>query len=776
MKLKLYTLILMLFMLLAGGAKSAVLLSEDFSGGAGPLDGTTTEVGAYTWQAGAAFHADGAVDTVVAGGADGAAAFVPFPIQSGTYYIATAVVSNPFGDWVAFGFMPALPPNGDWSEQDFSVRHSNSGAYAWVLTRNSGGNDQEGFNGPNTSNVAFQGDVANPLAPVNLRIELDTTGATWTAEYFVNGASQGALPLPSTAAAAIGGIGFSRSWNASGGTGATLSSLTVEDVGAQTISGTIYLNEVTPYQGATVLVDNGGIGDTTDGNGQYTVVVPYSWSGAVTPMEAGHTMYPAARSYVNVAANLVDQDFSVCDDGNLAPCELGLPDEVDFVHESLVSSDGWSDNSLNAPSYRQNSITSKDGFQFIAFVDSQERVVLGKRALGTDAWTLSITQYTVDGTDAHNGVTIGIDGDGYLHISWNQHNDPLNYARSTTPLGIQLTGPLAMIGSNESSVTYPQFFSLPDGRLLLMYRDGSSGDGDMVLNRWDPSTSLWTRLHTVLLDGQGQRNAYWQAAVDVTGRIHLSWVWREDPNVESNHDMGYARSDDAGVTWTRSDGSPYSLPITAGSSEYAALIPQNRELINQTSMAGDGDGNPYIVTYFREEPSLIPQYWLIHHDGTSWLRQQVGERVTPFTLSGGGTQAIPIARPQVMVTDTYGPVVHMVFRDVERGSKVSLASSTDVYGGSWQIRDLTDYPVDMWEPSFDRLLWAQTEELHIFVQRVAQIDDEGSAALAPTPVTVLERTSAPPAPVPGLLLGGPWTTGLLVASFAAAARWARRRD
>lgn len=761
---------------LAGGAQSAVLLSEDFGGAGAPLDGTTTEVGGLTWQAGTAFHDDGTVDTIVAGGADGAAAFVPFAVQSGQYYIATAVITNTFSDWVAFGFMPALPPNGDWTQQDYTVRHSNSGAYAWALTRDQpSGNDQEGFGGPSTGNPAFAGDFADPQSPVTLRIELDTTGVTWTAEYFVNDVSQGLSSLPASASSDIGGIGFSRSWNASSGTSASIASMTVENLGDQTISGVIFANGTTPFQGATVMASNGGGSDTTDINGEYTIVVPHSWSGEVMPAATGYSMFPMARSYANVTSDLTIQDYDVCSDGNLDPCLVGLPFEGDVVHESLVSNDGWADNSINAPSYRQSSVTSKDGFQFVAFVDSQERVVLAKRALGTDAWTTSITQYSVDGLDAHNGVVIGIDGDGYLHVGWNHHDDPLHYARSTTPLGTTLTGQLGMVGSNESSVTYPQFFNLPDGRLLLMYRDGSSGDGDMVVNRYDPSTTSWTRLHTVLLDGEGQRNAYWQAAVDPTGRVHLSWVWRENPNVESNHDMGYARSDDGGVTWTRSDGSAYGIPITSASSEYAALIPQNSELINQTGMAGDADGNPYIVTYFREDPSNIPQYWLFHHDGTSWLKQQVSDRTTPFTLSGGGTQNIPIARPQVAVTHTYGPVVHMMFRDEERGFKVSLATSSDIYEGSWDIRDLTDYAVDQWEPTFDRALWMDQEELHIYVQRVVQIDDEGSAALAPTPVTVLERVPAA-TPVPGLVPGNPWTLMLVVSSFGAAAlRMARRR-
>ena len=74
-----------------------------------------------------------------------------------------------------------------------------------------------------------------------------------------------------------------------------------------------------------------------------------------------------------------------------------------------------------------------------------------------------------------------------------------------------------IIGSNEDKVTYPQFFNLPDGRLLFLYRDGSSGNGNLTINRNDPATQAWQRLHDVLIDGQNQRSVYWQATVDAEG-------------------------------------------------------------------------------------------------------------------------------------------------------------------------------------------------------------------------------------------------------------------
>ena len=48
-------------------------------------------------------------------------------------------------------------------------------------------------------------------------------------------------------------------------------------------------------------------------------------------------------------------------------------------------------------------------------------------------------------------------------------------------------------------------------------------------------------VHDILIDGEGERNAYWQMYVDKAGVIYLSWVWRETQLVETNHDLCYAR-------------------------------------------------------------------------------------------------------------------------------------------------------------------------------------------------------------------------------------------
>lgn len=401
--------------------------------------------------------------------------------------------------------------------------------------------------------------------------------------------------------------------------------------------------------------------------------------------------------------------------------------------------EGWANNSVNAVIFRKNSLVSRGDTQFVAYYDKDMRVILGKRHLGEDNWIIKPTQYKGNAADAHNSISIMVDGDGYLHMSWDHHGHALRYCRGIAPGSLELTEKMPMTGKVEQSVTYPEFYKLADGNLLFLYRNGASGRGDLVINRYDKGTKTWTQLHQSLINGEGKRNAYCQSSIDQNGTLHISWVWRESPDVASNHDMAYARSTDGGLTWEKSTGEKYKLPITMESAEYARLIPQKSELINQTSMTNDESGNPYIATYWRDSTSMVPQYRIIYHDGKKWETISTSFRKAPFSLSGAGTKAIPISRPQIMVTGSGSDAsILLIFRDEERGSKVSALVVSNLKRKMWSVSDLTEGSVGSWEPTFDTELWQERKLLNLFLQNVQQVDGEGKADIEAQPVYVLE--------------------------------------
>ena len=397
--------------------------------------------------------------------------------------------------------------------------------------------------------------------------------------------------------------------------------------------------------------------------------------------------------------------------------------------------EGYSSTSVNTTVFRNSPLVTDGDTQYISYYDPEGYLVLGKRKLNETAWTLQRSQYKGNVADAHNVISMAMDGEGYLHVSFDHHGHPLNYCRSVAPGSLELGPKVAMTGTDEQDVTYPEFYKMPDGGLIFVYRSGASGRGNLIMNRYDLDTHKWERVQDILIDGEGQRNAYWQLYVDEKGTIHLSWVWRETWLVETNHDLCYASSPDGGKTWYKSTGEPYTLPIREDNAEYAWRIPQNSELINQTSMCTDADGHPYIVTYWREADSDVPQYRVVWNDGKQWRMRPVMERKLAFSLKGGGTKMIPIARPRIAVD---GNKAYFVFRDAERGSKVSMAYTDDLRQGEWKVKDLTGFPVEAWEPSLDTELWKQQTRLHLFVQTTYQGDGEKTVDKAPTPVYVLE--------------------------------------
>ena len=407
--------------------------------------------------------------------------------------------------------------------------------------------------------------------------------------------------------------------------------------------------------------------------------------------------------------------------------------------ELVAVAEGFSETSINAAVFRHSSLATHRDTQYIAYYDGDCYLTLGKRRQGSTAWELRRSQYVGKCADAHNVISLAVDGSGCLHAAFNHHSSPLSYCKGVAPGALELGEKIPMTGAGEGKVTYPEFYRMANGDLIFVYRDGSSGRGNMVMNLYRTAAGQWERVQTLLIDGEGERNAYWQLYVDRLGIIHLSWVWRETADVATNHDLCYARSADGGRTWEKSSGEKYAGSITLANAEYVCRIPQNSELINQTSMTADNSGNPYIAAYWRSEGSSVPQYRVVWLDGGKWRQQQVSSRATPFSLSGVGTKKIPIARPRLVV-DARGETLkaYYIFRDEERGSRVSAACSDNLKSGAWEYRDLTDFSVESWEPTHDAELWKNEHRLQLFVQKVGQGDGEKSAQVPPQMIYVLE--------------------------------------
>lgn len=397
---------------------------------------------------------------------------------------------------------------------------------------------------------------------------------------------------------------------------------------------------------------------------------------------------------------------------------------------------GWSNNSVNTVIFRNSALTTFKNWQFTAYYNPEGKMVLAKRNLNSKEWQTVITPYGGNVKDAHNSISIAVDTDGILHVSWDQHDTRLRYAKGKAPFSLELSEEQPMTGNDEAKVTYPEFHNLPNGKLLFFYRSGASGRGNLILKTYDVKTQKWSPLQNNFIDGENQRSAYWQMFVSKKG-IYISWVWRESWDVSTNHDICYAFSADGGQTWEKSTGEKYSLPITKTSAEIAWKVPEKSSLINQTAMTVDMQGNPYIAGYW--DDNGIPQYKVVYLDKGKWNKMDTDFHSKPFTLGGGGTKSIPISRPEILVSKS---MLYLLFRDEERGNKITLASA-NLEKKQWKLTDVINYSVGQWEPNFDKELWKEKSELHIFSQNVSQADGEGLADTEPQAVRVIELKKIP---------------------------------
>lgn len=291
----------------------------------------------------------------------------------------------------------------------------------------------------------------------------------------------------------------------------------------------------------------------------------------------------------------------------------------------------------------------EQGHIYVAYYDADRRITLIGRKLGETTWTRMKPQ-GVDlpergrnsrftGWDSHNFLRLGLDETGRVHLAGNMHGDPLIYFRMERPHDVKsLVRVDRMTGERETRCTYPLFFKGPEGALFFRYRDGGSGNGSDLYNRYDAATGVWTRVWpSALLDGEGRRNAYaLDPVLGPDGRFHLVWMWRDTPDCATNHTLSYARSRDF-VQWETSRGEPLRLPITLAQGEVIDPAKPGDGLINMTLALGfDAEQRP-LVAYHRYDRDGRSQVFVAKPADMRWETRPVSAWDFRWSFSGMGS-------------------------------------------------------------------------------------------------------------------------------------------
>lgn len=288
--------------------------------------------------------------------------------------------------------------------------------------------------------------------------------------------------------------------------------------------------------------------------------------------------------------------------------------------------------------------------QYIAYYNATRNMVVGQRNLTDNEFELHVLPpttreeaggtSTILGWDSHNSVTLGIDKDGFIHLSGNIHVHPLTYFRSTSPNDVSNFEQIfEMIGTEEKRTTYPHFMLSKEGELLYHYRDGGSGNGNEIYNIYDCQTKKWTRLlDTPLTDGQGLMNAYQtQPTIMKDGWYHMYWVWRDTPDCSTNHDLSYMKSPDL-KNWYNAFGEQIIMPATLDQKSLIVdPIPPKGGIINLAAkMLLDKNNNP-VFAYHKYDSEGNLQFYIAQIQDNKWIYKQVTDWDYRWEFSGNGS-------------------------------------------------------------------------------------------------------------------------------------------
>ena len=421
----------------------------------------------------------------------------------------------------------------------------------------------------------------------------------------------------------------------------------------------------------------------------------------------------------------------------------------------------------------QSKVLTYGDYQYAIFYDAALHLTLSRRDLRSDDVQL-ITfpeQLTNPGDTHHNAVLGFSEADGRIHLSYDHHNHPLRYRRSEAgvlsepPETLSLAHfydpePLIDGGSLEQSVTYPRFVTDPDGGLLLIYRQGGSGNGTNYIHRYDAETDDWSRDGALLVpdgtyepwNGSSSRNAYlFDVLFDVDGRMHLAWTWRETSAWPSNHGIHYAYSDDLGVSCFNSDGVAVADtadgdPIELADDTEVVDVPVNAYLMNQSVQTLDADGQPHIITYMSTQVPATDETRDLHY--THFWRTADGEWHQNFIDEVGVdlpevrtlTHEEPIRRGDAFVDDQN--VLH--FYAIVSGALYHATATADSGWQDWTVRRLSDAGIGLLDqgPKFDRSRWGADGVISMMI---SSVQDDGTTAFS---AQEFERTpgSAPAQP------------------------------
>ncbi len=273
---------------------------------------------------------------------------------------------------------------------------------------------------------------------------------------------------------------------------------------------------------------------------------------------------------------------------------------------------------------------------FFVFGDPQNRPCIASYDHAARRFSKPVALGRNPDRNAHRNPTLLIDERGHLFVFRGYNGMPTFVQRSRKPYDLGAWDERTCVETDKRA-SYPQPWQLRKGEIFVSYRHPPGWSCRITTddaNSWQPTVNL--------IDfGRGQIYAATTAETgDYPRRIHIAWsrLGGGTPReVETKHlwarryNVYYARSDDGGRTWRRSDGRAYTLPIDEAQAEKIYDCGTHGVWLKDIQL--DLQGRPIVLFVEADVATYRSQWKVARHDGKRWRLGDVA--VSDHMYDGG---------------------------------------------------------------------------------------------------------------------------------------------
>ena len=261
---------------------------------------------------------------------------------------------------------------------------------------------------------------------------------------------------------------------------------------------------------------------------------------------------------------------------------------------------------------------------FFVFGDAQNRPAVSYYDHTTGDFAPPLALGTNPDGNAHRNPTMLMDEDGFLYVFYGYAGgaQPIMVLRSAAPYDIGRWQRRADLTAGTGS--YAQPWQLKPGEIFVAHRQPSGWAFKRSTDRgasWTPAVGLAefdTYEFTSTVYGITVA-----AGGDFPRAVHFAWSRLGGGSPEAvrtkhlwarRYNVYYARSDDGGDTWRRSDGTPYTLPITEDAAE--KIYDSGEHGVWLKDLQVDPEGNPCML-FLDADTDTYASAWKFarHHEG-----------------------------------------------------------------------------------------------------------------------------------------------------------------